>query len=80
MRSIAWIGILVGVTLAIMPGRSLAQDAPETPPQSDAETQPKGEVADAQEAEVPAPTCDDATSKKACKKACEEKFKKEKSL
>ena len=78
MRSIAWIGMLVGVILAIMPGRCLAQDAPETPPHSDAEAQPGGEVAGAQEAEVPAPTCDDATSKKACKKACDEKFKKEK--
>ncbi len=55
MRSTAWIGMLVGVTLAIVPGRSLAQ-----------------------EAEEPAPTCDDAKSKKACRAACDEKFKKEK--
>ena len=70
--------MLAGVTLAIMPGRSLAQDVPETPPQSDVEAQPEGEVGDVQETEAPAPTCDDATSKKACRAACDEKFKKEK--
>ncbi len=78
MRSTAWIGMLAGVMLAIMPGRSLAQDAPETPPQSDAEAQPEGAGGGAREAEEPAPTCDDATSKKACRAACDEKFKKEK--